>query len=149
MSTLRYVVGDATHPAGHGNKIIAHVTNDRGGWGAGFVRALSARWAGPEAIYRSKAPTLGDVDVVLVEPRVWVANLCAQRGYAAPGRRAIDYDVLEGCLESLRDQFHDATVHAPRLGCGLGGGTWTEVEPILRRTLVDHGVRVVIYDLPT
>ena len=43
-----YVTGDATRPVGTGNKVLVHVCNDVGGWGRGFVMALSARWSAPE-----------------------------------------------------------------------------------------------------
>lgn len=36
----------------------------------------------------------------------------------------------------------NASVHMPRIGCGLGGGTWEEVEPIIVRTLTDTQVHV-------
>ena len=52
MSTIDYVKGDATSPVGSGTKIICHVCNDVGGWGRGFVVALSRRWSAPEARYR-------------------------------------------------------------------------------------------------
>jgi hypothetical protein len=29
-------------------KLICHICNDLGGWGKGFVLALSRRWEGPE-----------------------------------------------------------------------------------------------------
>ncbi len=53
MATIRYVKGDATQPLAKGNRIIAHVCNDLGGWGKGFVLAISKRWPGPEAAYRA------------------------------------------------------------------------------------------------
>lgn len=36
-----YIKGDATSPISPGNKIITHICNDIGGWGKGFVLALS------------------------------------------------------------------------------------------------------------
>jgi hypothetical protein len=51
-SLLKYVIGDATSPQGTGNKIIVHICNDIGGWGLGFVLALSKRWKAPEIQYR-------------------------------------------------------------------------------------------------
>ena len=53
MATIRYLQGDATQPQATGNRIIAHICNDQGGWGKGFVAALSKHWGGPEAAYRS------------------------------------------------------------------------------------------------
>lgn len=49
---IQYLIGDATDPRGDGQKIIAHVCNDIGAWGSGFVVALSQRWAAPERSYR-------------------------------------------------------------------------------------------------
>jgi hypothetical protein len=40
-----------------------------------------------------------------------------------------------------------ASVHMPRIGCGLAGGKWEEIEPIIERTLVAKGMTVVVYDL--
>jgi O-acetyl-ADP-ribose deacetylase (regulator of RNase III) len=42
--SIQYLIGDATEPVGPGIKIIAHCCNDAGGWGSGFVIALSNRF---------------------------------------------------------------------------------------------------------
>lgn len=42
---LRFVRGDATSPQAAGPKVIAHVCNDRGGWGKGF-ELLPFEWLG-------------------------------------------------------------------------------------------------------
>jgi O-acetyl-ADP-ribose deacetylase (regulator of RNase III) len=67
-----YLIGDATAPSGRGPGVIAHVCNDSGGWGKGFVLAINRRWAEPEAAYRSWARSgqefgLGMVQLVTVE----------------------------------------------------------------------------------
>lgn len=43
MKTITYLKGDATNPQSEENKIIAHICNDIGGWGKGFVVAISKR----------------------------------------------------------------------------------------------------------
>lgn len=51
---LKYVQGDATQPAGLGEKqiFIPHIVNNIGVWGAGFVNAITARWGeGPRRAY--------------------------------------------------------------------------------------------------
>ena len=53
MASIRYLKGDATCPQAKGVKLICHVCNDLGGWGKGFVLALSRRWDRPEAEYRA------------------------------------------------------------------------------------------------
>jgi O-acetyl-ADP-ribose deacetylase (regulator of RNase III) len=80
---IRYVKGDATNPIGQGNKVIVHVCNDVGGWGKGFVMAISKRWKQPENSYRewwksSRNFELGEVQFVQVEPTIWIANLIGQ-----------------------------------------------------------------------
>lgn len=52
MATITYLKGDATQPQAKGAKVIAHVCNDLGGWGKGFVLAISKRWPQPEKQYR-------------------------------------------------------------------------------------------------
>merc|ERR1711918_196831 len=50
---LHYVTGDATAVQyGKGRKIIAHVCNDRGRWGKGFVMAISGKWPEAARMYR-------------------------------------------------------------------------------------------------
>ena len=152
---IRYLVGDATAPEGDGLRVIAHVCNDCGAWGAGFVVAVSRRWPLPERRYReaSRLATglrLGDVQIVRVEPSVVVANMVAQSGFPSPPRPcALDYDALRRCLVevALWAEEHDASVHLPRIGCGIAGGSWDRVEPIV--ALCASRVPVTVYDLPT
>jgi O-acetyl-ADP-ribose deacetylase (regulator of RNase III) len=156
---IRYVVGDATAPEAEGPAVIAHVCNDLGAWGAGFVVALSRRWPKPEAEYRawyadraSNDFDLGAVQLVPVEPDVWVANMIGQEGLnpAPDGTPPVRYDAIATALGVLAEWAGErrASVHMPRIGCGLAGGTWDRVEPVLESTLAGAGVEVVVYDLP-
>ena len=52
MKKIIYTVGDATKPEGAGSKIIAHVCNDMGAWGRGFVLAISKLSPAPERGFR-------------------------------------------------------------------------------------------------
>jgi O-acetyl-ADP-ribose deacetylase (regulator of RNase III) len=147
---ISYVRGDATRPIeSPGPRCVVHVCNDVGGWGAGFVLAVSARWAAPEAVYRAEERrTLGSVQLVEVEPRLYVANLIAQNGF--PSRRndcALDFAALGQCLRTLAEiTSRDWSYHMPRIGCGIAGGRWAQVEPVVAAILGDRPV--VVYDLP-
>lgn len=156
MSEIRYLKGDATCPQAKGVKIIAHVCNDLGGWGRGFVLAISARWPSPEAAYRAwhaegKAGGfgLGAVQFVPVEPTIWVANMVAQRGLKrGSSGPPIRYPAVAKCLALVAERARElgATVHMPRIGCGLAGGDWSEVEPLIAEHLTAAGVGVTVYD---
>ena len=43
MKEIIYLKGDATSPQVSGYKIIVHICNNRGSWGAGFVMAISEK----------------------------------------------------------------------------------------------------------
>ncbi|MFE2012002.1 macro domain-containing protein [Streptomyces sp. NPDC059491] len=157
MNAIRYVQGDATSPQAKGVKIIAHVCNDRGGWGRGFVLALSRRWPQPEAEYRrwhrDRARNdfgLGAAQFVRVEPYVWVANLVGQHGTrtARSTGAPVRYEAIDAALVPLADRALalGASVHMPRIGCGLAGGSWDRVEPLVVGRLADRGIPVTVYD---
>ncbi|AIV32923.1 macro domain-containing protein [Streptomyces sp. R1] len=156
MSEIRYVRGDATAPSVKGVKVIAHVCNDLGGWGKGFVLAVSRRWPEPEAAYRawhrgraSNDFALGAVQFVRVEPYVWVANMIGQRGTRHGSKGApVRYEAIGTALGRIAGKAAelDASVHMPRIGCGLAGGKWSRVEPLISDRLVRRGIPVTVYD---
>src|SRR5262245_33848725 len=104
---ITYAEGDATAPQGAGPKIIAHVCNDVGGWGARFVLAISRRWQQPEQQYRawyagreSNDFDVGVVQFVGVEHELWVANMVAQTELRLKiSGPPIRYEALAVCLE--------------------------------------------------
>jgi O-acetyl-ADP-ribose deacetylase (regulator of RNase III) len=136
-----HVRGDATHPVGPGPYLLPHVCNDAGGWGRGYVLALSRRWAAPEIDYRrwydGDVPepfVLGQVRFVPTDAHLVVANIIAQHGYASPTNPCpLDYRALAEGLQSI-DRWLDAnpsTVHMPKIGSGLAGGDWPRVEQLV------------------
>ncbi|MEV4945331.1 macro domain-containing protein [Streptomyces sp. NPDC053755] len=157
MRGITYIQGDATAPQGKGVKIIAHVCNDLGGWGKGFVRAVSRRWPEPEAAYRrwhrdraGNDFALGAVQFVQVGPYLWVANMVGQRGMRT-GRSTgvpVRYEAIDTALGRVADRALElgASVHMPRIGCGLAGGKWSRIEPLITERLVGRGTAVTVYD---
>ncbi|WDO04989.1 macro domain-containing protein [Streptomyces murinus] len=156
MPEITFVRGDATTPSGKGPKIIAHVCNDIGGWGKGFVLALSRRWPEPERAYRAwhrdRAHNdfgLGAVQLVQVDPRTWVANMVGQRGIRTGSKGVpVRYEAIDTALTGLAAHALDlgACVHMPRIGCGLAGGRWSRVEPLVTERLTGRGIAVTVYD---
>jgi O-acetyl-ADP-ribose deacetylase (regulator of RNase III) len=177
LNPIYYLKGDATNPPGTGTRIIVHICNDVGGWGKGFVVAISNKWKQPEAAYRNwftqeeitpteiirferlesrdrysneKKFELGNVQFVRVTDDIWVANMLAQRDTIPDidGMPPIRYAFLAQCLERVK-QFakkQQASVHMPRIGCGLAGGQWTEIEPLINKELVAHEIETIVYD---
>ncbi|GGL01213.1 hypothetical protein Ppa06_63340 [Planomonospora parontospora subsp. parontospora] len=63
----------------------------------------------------------------------------------------IRYDALCKCLTALTENATErrASVHLPRIGAGLAGGSWERIAPLIIQALTDRGVTVTVYDLPS
>ncbi|MET7037213.1 macro domain-containing protein [Elizabethkingia miricola] len=155
MKTINYLKGDATKPDMVGNKIIAHICNDIGGWGKGFVVAISKRWKEPELSYREWYKSgenfkLGEIRLVQATSDIWIANMIGQHkiNQNPNGIPPIRYEAVEICLEKLAEEALNlnAVVCMPRIGCGLAGGKWEKIEQIIIRTLIHRTVDVYVYD---
>ena len=148
---INYRVGDATLP-GELPAIIAHVCNDEFRWGRGFVLSLSARFPEPERAYRTTRPRpkLGETQFVSISGgTIVVANMIAQHGVGPKNDvPPIRYPALENCLATVARKAKElnASVHMPRIGCGLAGGSWKVVGKLIEEQLKD--VDVFVYDLP-
>ena len=169
MKEIIYIKGDATDPSGDGTKMICHICNNSGRWGRGFVLALSKKWTDPELKYRNWFLTktistsrskqiipfrLGMVQYVYVAPEILVANMIAQNGtvqkYDKSGNiiPLVHYLSLDKCLEKCSGFAKElnASVHMPRIGCGLGGGKWEIIEPMIKEIFSQNDIQVVVYD---
>jgi O-acetyl-ADP-ribose deacetylase (regulator of RNase III) len=144
---ITYLTGDATYPQTEGNKIIAHVCNDMGRWGSGFVTSISRRW--PQVGLDFNILPLGRVEIVQVENDIWIASMIARQGVRrTENPQTLKLDALKKCLDGvwMESAKKNASIHMPRIGCGRAGGNWQEIFPIIERTL--EGREVFVYALP-
>jgi O-acetyl-ADP-ribose deacetylase (regulator of RNase III) len=166
IGTVHYVTGDATNPPGDGPKVIAHVCNDLGRWGKGFVIPLGERhpkakaqffaWHRGGAVVGTAAEprpfALGEVQFVQVADGLWVANMIGQHKVKPEGGvPPVRYEEIGRALTEVAKfaAEHGATVHMPRIGCGLAGGTWDQVGPLVEQGVAAAGVDAYVYDQPT
>jgi O-acetyl-ADP-ribose deacetylase (regulator of RNase III) len=167
-TVITYHVGDATQPDLDGVVTIAHVLSDcrEGYFDAGFAKAIAARhpraqtrfknWARGDHLLANTARSfqLGAVQWVGVGYDLgrshrfgdrWVANMVAQHGLrSATNQHPLDLDALSLCLLDVAVEAR-GPIAMPRLGCGLAGGNWDEVEPVIDAALKANDVHV--YDL--
>lgn len=152
---INYVKGDATALIAKDGTtaIIPHVCNINGGWGAGFVLALSKKWKQPEQRYRQWFKdqddfVLGAIDMIQVEKNIYVANMLAQSGYLSKDNpQPLDYYALEQCMFQVADWFVDMNVeiHGPMFGSLRSGGSWQIIEKMIEDYWVANGIPVTIY----
>lgn len=117
---------------------------------------------------------LGNVQLVRLAEDLYVANCIAQHGIVpgpathvrdpilqamhaelepVPGKEGLYYPVryaaIRQCLQKVAQaaRSKNATVCLPRIGSGLAGGLWWKVEDIIRETLIQAGIPVIVYDL--
>ena len=153
MTNIHYEIGDAADPVGNGRKFIIHVCNNIGKWGEGFTESLSSRWVLPERQYRLEHSFfgrlhMGDIQIVQVCEDTYVLNMISQQGVWYSGRKDIPlrYDELSECLSKVSRAANNigASIHMPRIGCGLAGGKWEKVVRLVEKHLT--GLEVHVYD---
>lgn len=152
---LKYTTGDATLPNGSSMRYVLQIVNDAGKYGAGFSGALSARWPKVETEYRAwwrsryGKLNLGDIQIIQILSDLCVINMVAQHDVVSKDNpKPIDYKALQMCLAKAGSEIsqYNAGVHIPRIGCGLAGGSWDEIEPLIDQELLKRGINVTVYD---
>lgn len=144
--------GDATDPGIRYRYAIVHILSDTGAYGAGFAKAIAQRYPTASRRFRDlDSYKLGTAQWVAVGRDLpgqyawwdrWVVNMIAQRGLrSADNPKPLDLDALHDCLLAVAAKG-ETTIVMPRIGCGLAGGSWSQVEPIIDATIGHLDVRV-------
>jgi O-acetyl-ADP-ribose deacetylase (regulator of RNase III) len=154
---ITYLKGDASAPRGSSPRLIVQIVNDSAfTWGGGFSLAIRQKWPTAQQAYRQWAYdnrqhlSLGNVHLAEAEDNLAVVSMVAQRGYGPSDKPRIRYSALRSCLERLSvfAAKEKATVHMPRIGTGLAGGSWNIVSELIDDVLCRAGINVFVYDLP-
>ena len=78
-----------------------------------------------------------------------MANMIGQRGVKrGSSGPPIRYEAVAQCLQHVAAKARElmASVHMPRIGCGLAGGDWSEIAQIVDEHLAKTGIAVTVYD---
>jgi O-acetyl-ADP-ribose deacetylase (regulator of RNase III) len=137
--------------------IIVHQVNTSGLMGAGIALQIRTKWPIVYSDYADiceKGARVGDVLFSCVGHRLVVASLFGQQNVGR-GKRQTDYTAYATGLPAI-NQFakdNNLKVYFPLgIGCGLAGGRWDYVEPMIKHyvpdaiicKLLDHIKRVNI-----
>lgn len=146
MNTWNDIKGDLLQAtSGH----IIHGCNMQGKMRSGVAKVIRAKYPKAYDAYKYISETTG----LFVGQAIWVKvsedlviwNLITQEFYGRDGKLYLDYQGLETALQkivintptSLMISGIERTIHTPEVGCGLAGGEWSKVEPIIKNTLLD------------
>jgi hypothetical protein len=162
---MKYIEGDLfDHVPNESDEvvIIAHVCNDIGAWGAGFVVPLGRKYpSAKEAYLRLDERKLGEVMFVpIAGQKVIVANMIGQEGIRPKfeGDKTIPpirYEALKQCLHHVHDmakllqrQGNKVRIACPMFGAGLAGGDWDTISIMIGLIWSEMGIETNIYYLP-
>lgn len=85
-----------------------------------------------------------------METDIWVANLIGQHKINKDerGNAPIRYEAVLAGLDKIGvfAVENNATVHMPRIGCGLAGGIWDQIEPLLNSAIASRDILITVYD---
>ncbi len=156
VPSITYLKGDASEPRGTDSRFILQVVNDAAlTWGAGFSLLLRKKWPGLQGAFRSWALTsknlkLGNIHVVPVDGELTLISMVAQHGYGLSPSPRVRYLALQECLKKASALAAEcgASIHMPRIGCGMAGGSWGVVRELIQDEICDRGIKVCVYDIP-
>lgn len=169
---LEYQIGDVREPQESTPFIIPHCVNDCNGgvMGAGVALALYKRWPIVKKYYHKWANNnygliegfynytsgpfrLGEIQVLEVEPMIYISNMVGQRDTNTfCGISPIRYEAIRDCLLNLRIWLNNKkdikNICSPKFGASLAGGSWPIIESIIYETFEKTDYNWVIYSLP-
>lgn len=142
--------------------LIPHVVNNIGVFNAGVALALKRKWPKAEKDYhrwldfwkKHQRKILGQIFASLVEcteqTTIIVVHMFAQNGVRNPqNSHPLDYASLQSCMEAIPEigQALDRpfSIHCPKFGAGLSGGSWPEIEKLIRTIWCEKDIPVTVY----
>lgn len=146
--------------------VIAHGCNAQGAMGSGVAKAIRAKYPSVYQTYRAHYENhnlglkLGDVIWVAQTDGKTIANCITQQHYGNDGKRYVDYDAVRLCMKeingvgrSLQEQKRNwwdevdtfFRFAMPKIGAGLGGGSWDEIAKIVEEETI--WVQAVVYEI--
>lgn len=158
VNAINYLKGDATKPRGAGQRIIAHVVNNKTPmWGGrGFASFVRRKWPHIQQDFVNWATAqrgnlaLGKIHLTNVDESTAIVHMVCQSGYGESRSPRIRYAALRACLDQLAAIAGErgASIHMPRIGTGQGGGSWNIIKELIDDALCRRGLKVNVYDLP-
>lgn len=144
---MNTITGDLLQLADDGKfDVIAHGCNCFCTMGAGIAKQIRIKY--PEAYQVDKITKSGDRNKLgtityAVNGNLTIVNCYTQYNYG-PGKVNIDYNALRKCLKEIKKQFTGKRIGLPAIGCGLAGGDYDKLVPIIEEELKDEDVSMVL-----
>ena len=121
--------------------------------GAGFAKQIKEHY--PEAWYKDLGTIRGDAEKLGTYTHVkvlnrfvrgnslYIINAYTQFNFTNQLKMNLSYEALNKVMIKINKDFDPAiTISMPKIGCGLGGGSWKVVSTILKDIFVDREIHI-------
>lgn len=128
-------------------KHIAHGVNCQDKMGSGVAKVLYTRYPRVKSSYHEfcfNTPLeirLGEVQSA-IHGDIVIYNCFTQFNYGYDGQKYVSYEAVRECFKALNLHLKGETLAIPKIGAGLAGGDWSEIEAIINEETPDLRVHV-------
>lgn len=136
--------------------IIAHGVNCSGGFGSGIAGQIAKRF--PEVKrqylfkYNTKGWYLGQIQLVYLNNKI-IVNCATQKYYGKYPESQLNgmycsYEAIRECMHQLKTIIKDSDLRIgiPKIGAGLAGGDWNEIEKVINEEFNDIPIYVYVLE---
>ena len=128
--------------------IIAHGVNCQGVMGSGVAKALYTKYPIVKSAYlKMYKHSLGNVQIVEVDKGLDVFNCHTQEFYGYNDSVYASLSAVVSTLTFIAGIAKQKDVNIPKIGCGLGGLNWDDVESELLCIEKIYDVEFVVHTL--
>lgn len=140
---IKYKKGDLLEAE---EDIIAHGVNCVGGFGSGVAGQIAKQFPFIKSCYlekyRFEGFELGEIQII--ECSKTFINCATQKEYLPRDQCHANYIAIRDCMNKVKCYafLKNKSIAIPKIGCGLAGGDWNIVKPILEEVFNDFDVTV-------
>jgi len=139
---------------------VGHGVNCQGRMGSGIALAIKNKWPSVYDQYKERYESgqlkgemaIGEIDIVPITNQLFVVNMYTQNKYGYDGKAYAYPEAIENCIaltmKHIKHETPTLPLYIPKIGCGLGGLKWENIEPIVNRLTQKYmGVSLYVCEL--
>tara|TARA_B100001057_G_C22864691_1_gene955991 strand:+ start:3841 stop:4305 length:465 start_codon:yes stop_codon:yes gene_type:complete len=149
---MKYIEGDLILLAKNGKfDLIVHGCNCFNTMGAGIAKMIKdnfiGAWKADQKTKKGDRSKLGNYTSYIKSQNdntLRIINAYTQYTYG--GKSPVDYDAIRECFKKINSRYKGKKVGIPKIGAGLAGGNWKQIEKIIDEETKDLKLTCVIYN---
>jgi O-acetyl-ADP-ribose deacetylase (regulator of RNase III) len=129
--------------------IIIHGCNAQGVMGAGVASTIKINFPQAYKLYKNIHSygklKLGSNSYVKCDGKI-IVNAITQEFYGRELKQYVSYEAIRSCMKELKNYINtnniSTSIAMPKIGSGLGGGSWDIIERIIKEELSEFEIKV-------